>query len=232
MSEDEKKPLAAEPRLAAEPTRFDYTPRNVRRVGRGYSRFVAVLKFTLPIGALVIIGVLIMRLSGTTAVIPQPELTSLPETEKTTPGQIELIQPKYEGTDDQGRPYTVTADKATRAVETPDKVLFENPAADITLADKSWIAVKGKTGSLDHKTDILRLNDDVTIFHDGGYEMHLRDIELNLKDKSAQTAQPVKAQGPVGTIAAQGMTVKDTGNKVIFAGPAVVTFFKGTKGGG
>lgn len=227
------------------PQRFDYTPRRVTLVGRGYSQFVSILKFALPVGALIIVGVLIVRLSG--GGMPQQDLTALPPTEKTTPGQVELIQAKYEGVDDQGRPYTVTADKATRAVSAPDTVFFENPVADIMLADDvtpenkklsapkggslnapkgAWVAVKGSSGSIDHKTEIMTLKDNVAVFHDSGYEMHLKDLEINLKEKSARTSLPVEAQGPMGTITAQNMLVTDQGNMITFGGPASITFFK------
>jgi len=206
------------------PRRFTtYTPRRLSVFRQGYSLFVWVLKLALPLAALAIVGILIMRL--TTGNPQQQNMAALPPAEKTTPGQIELVQAKYEGVDEQGRPYTVTADKATRAVNAPDTVLFVNPIADITLADKTWLAAKAKTGTFDHKTDTLDLKDDVAIFHDSGYEMHTQAIRIDLKQKTASTDQPVQAQGPVGTIAAQNVSVTDQGDLVIFGGPATLTLF-------
>ncbi len=200
----------------------NYTPRRLQTFGRGHSWFVWTLKFILPLIALAIVGILITRLSVT----PQQPLATLPKEEKTTPGQIELIQAKYEGMDEQGRPYTVTADKAVRAMNAPDSVLFDNPVADITLQDKTWVAVKAKNGSFDHKAERLTLKDDVTVFHDSGYEMHAQDLQINLKQKTAVTGLPVNAQGPMGTITAASLSVEDQGDLIVFGGPATLTFFK------
>jgi lipopolysaccharide export system protein LptC len=207
-----------------------YTPRRLSVFWQGYSVFVRVMKFALPVTALVIVGVLITRLTNGSS-RPQ-DLASRPTTEKTTPGQIELVKPKYEGVDDQGRSYTVTADKAVRADNAPDTVLFTNPVADITLADKTWLAAKAKSGVFDRAQDILDLKDDVAIFHDSGYELHAQDLRISLKQKTARTSQPVQAQGPIGTIAAQNMSVLNQGDLIIFGGPATLTLFSPSGGKG
>lgn len=208
------------------PRRFDYTPRRLGAFSQGYSFFVRILKFTLPLAALVIVGILITRLTGE----PAQNLASIPKEEKTTPGQVELVGAKYEGEDDQGRPYTVTADKATRAMDAPDSVLFENPVADITLQDKTWVAVRGKNGVFDRTTETLDMRDDVTVFHDSGYEMHLQNLHISLKQKAASSTLPVQAQGPMGIITAQNMSVEDQGDLIVFGGPATLTIFRISSG--
>ncbi|MFH1158428.1 MAG: LPS export ABC transporter periplasmic protein LptC [Pseudomonadota bacterium] len=200
-----------------------YAPRRLSALGRGYSHFVRVLKFILPLAALAVIGILIARLAETPQ---QPILASLPKEEKTTPGQIELVQARYEGVDDRNRPYTVTADKAVRDMGSPDAVLFENLLADITLQDKTWVAVRAGSGSLDRKTELLSLKDDVTAFHDSGYEMRLQDLRIDLKRKAAVTTLPVRAQGPMGTVAAQSLSVEEQGDLIVFGGPATLTIFR------
>jgi lipopolysaccharide export system protein LptC len=201
-----------------------YTPRRLGVFWQGYSLLARVLKFSLPLAALVIVAVLVTRLTSGTSQLQN--LASRPASEKTTPGLIELVAPKYEGSDDKGRPYTVTADKATRAVNEPDVVTFTNPVADITLADNTWLAVKAKAGIFDHKNDTLDLKDDVSIFHDSGYELHTQELRLYLKLKTARTALPVQAQGPIGMIAAKNMSVFDQGNLIVFGGPATLTLYR------
>ncbi len=206
------------------PRRFDgYAPRRVSVVRQGYSLFVRVMKIALPLVALVIVGVVIARMSDDGA--GQKSVSALPTAEKTTPGLIELIRPKYQDVDTDGSPYTITADTAVRAVDAPDMVLFTNPVADITLKDKSWLAAKAKTGTFDRKNDTLEMKDDVDIFHDSGYEMRTQDIVINMTQKTAYTGRPVIAQGPVGALAARNMSVLNHGNLIIFGGPATLTIF-------
>ena len=200
-----------------------YAPRRLSALGRGYSYFVKTLKLILPLAALAVIGVLIVRLVETPQ---QPILSSLPKEEKTTPGQIELVQPRYEGVDNENRPYTITSDEAVRDVDSPDTVLFKNAIADITLQDKTWVAVRARAGQLDHKTEFLSLKDDVIVFHDSGYEIRLQDFRIDLKQKTAVTDLPVQVQGPMGSVSAQSLSVKDQGDLIVFGGPATLTIFK------
>lgn len=199
-----------------------YAPRRLNAFSWGYSWFVRILKYTLPLAALVLIGIVASRLS----VGPQQPIPDLPQGEKTTPGQIELIDAKYEGVDDEGRPYTVTADKANRAMNAPDTVLFVNPLADITLQDKTWVAVKAKAGAFDIKSALLNLKDSVTVFHDSGYEIYLQSLDIDLKKKTALSTLPVRAQGPMGSITAQNMSVENQGDLIVFGGPATLTILK------
>lgn len=181
------------------------------------------MKIALPLAALVIIGVLIAHMTGSNT--QQKSVATLPSADKTTPGLIELIKPTFEDVDTDGSPYTITADKAVRAVDTPDMVLFTNPVADIKLKDKSWLAAKAKTGTFDRKNDTLELKDDVDIFHDSGYELRTQDIVISMKQKTAYTSKPVVAQGPVGMLSAQNMSILNRGEIIIFGGPAKLTIF-------
>jgi len=206
------------------PRRADsFAPRRMSALGQGYSALVKALKLAMPLAALAIIGILVVQMTENGQ---QKKITALPQNEKTTPGQIELVGAKYEGVDEEGLPYTVIAEKAVRAMNAPDMVSFENPAADITLDDGVWIALKGKTGLFDNTNALLTMKEGVTVFHDGGYEMRVEDISINLKKKTAVTQSPVMAQGPMGTIAAKGMEVVDSGDRVIFGGPALLTIFR------
>jgi hypothetical protein len=56
--------------------------------------------------------------------------------------------------------------------------------------------------------------------------MHLQDIEISLKSKTAKSALPVRAQGSMGMIEAKNMTIENQGNLVVFGGPATLTIFK------
>ena len=73
---------------------------------------------------------------------------------------------------------------------------------------------------------MLNMKEGVAIFHDSGYELHTEALQINLKQKTAYTSLPVQAQGPLGTIAAQNMSVLDQGNLIVFGGPATLTLFR------
>ena len=200
-----------------------HDPRRLNSFGKKYSVFVRVMKLILPVIALVIAGVVISYLSGNET--SNRSLSAIPKEEKTIPGQIELVGAKYEGVDEKGSPYTITADKANRSVGEEDGVLFENPLADIFLANKTWIALKSKGGIFNRIGEELMLEEAVKAFHDSGYEIDMSDIIIDLKKGTASTARPVTVKGPMGSASAQSMEVKDSGNKVIFYGPIYLKVF-------
>lgn len=205
----------------------NYTPRRLTVFRQGYSVFVRFMKLALPLAALAIVCLLVGRMMMSNSQIhdlnPRKDEAAA---QKTTPGQIELIGPKYEGVDNDNRPYTVTADKAIRADASPDTVTFVNPEADITLANKTWLAAKAKAGIFNRAADTLVLSDDVSIYHDSGYELHAQDMHIDLKNKTASTALPVHGQGPIGTLEGQNMTVQQQGNLIVFGGPATLVLFR------
>ncbi len=193
------------------------TPQISATAFTGHSRFVRVAKFALPFLALVIIGIVIARLSQSPH---QQLLAELPKEETTTPGQTEVMTAQYEGLTPEGRPYTLLAKKATRDPNNPDLVLLENPRGDITLEDKSWVAVESLAGSYNLQQARLNLNGNVAVFHDKGYELHLDNITVDLQTKTARADSPVMAQGPLGQLFSQNMEILDGGNRILFGGPA------------
>lgn len=205
------------------------TRKNLRKPSEGgaYTRFVKLAKVFLPVAALVIVGIVASRLSRN----PLQEMTDIRRDEKTTPGQIEVVKAQYEGVDDKGRPYTLIAEKASRAVSAPDKVELYGLKADITLEDQSWIAVQAAKGIYDIKAEHMDFLGDVEVFHDSGYRMRLNDLAVDLATRHAVSKNPVRMQGPDGDIAAANIEVTDGGERIVFGGPATMTFFRLGRGG-
>lgn len=194
--------------------------------GAGHTWFVRITKFLLPVAALVIVGIVVARLSQDQQTL---QVTQLPAQEKTTAGQIDLVKPKYEGLDAKNRPYTISADSAHRVMD-KDKpneqiVAMTNPFGDIAMDDGSWLAVKAAEGLYNNTTSTLDLSGGVIFFHDTGYEMHMKDVHVDVKNRHAETSSPVQGQGPAGMIDAQNLQVSDNGDLVVFGGPVRLTLW-------
>ena len=174
---------------------------------RGYSLFVRTMKWGLPLAALVIVGILIARLQESAK--PLPVIAGAPTI--TPEGQVALVGARYEGVDEKHRPFRVTADEASHALSAKDGVTLKKPMADILLDDNSWLAASADEGEFTRDSARLRLSGNVRIFYDAGYEASLDDIDIDLKKSEAQSQNPVRAQGPTGTLTAQKITVADGG---------------------
>ena len=202
--------------------RYIGSRRRQASVGAGHTWFVRITKFLLLMAVLCIITAVIARLTQDPQ---QLKIAAIPEKDKTTPGQIDLVQPRYEGTDEKRRPYTVSADRAHRVLGEERVVALENPKGDITLEDGGWLAVKAAQGIYNNTAAKLYLSGGVTIFHDKGYEMHLKEVDIDIKTRHAQSGLPVEVQGPVGRLQAQSIDVSEQGMLIVFGGPARLTLW-------
>jgi lipopolysaccharide export system protein LptC len=120
--------------------------------------------------------------------------------------------------DQQGRPYTLTASVAQQV--DPDRVNLTLPKGDITLTDGTWLMLQAKQGVYTQHRDQLDLSHHVVLYRDDGTTMVTASATMDLKNSAAAGAEPVHAEGPFGTLDAQGFTLLDKGAIVQFAGPA------------
>jgi lipopolysaccharide export system protein LptC len=127
--------------------------------------------------------------------------------------------------DDKKRPFSVSAGKATQADRDADVIVLAGPQADITLEDGAWLTLTADSGRYRRAAQLLDLNGQVNLFHDQGYELHTRDVHIDLAKGSAVSSAAVDGQGPSGELTAQGMEVTDGGKRIHFLGHAHLTFY-------
>ncbi|HRI76667.1 MAG TPA: LPS export ABC transporter periplasmic protein LptC [Alphaproteobacteria bacterium] len=192
------------------------------KIGAGYTWFVRIARLALPLCALVIVGVVIFRLSGDDAQQPA-RLAEMPAEEKTVPGEIDMVEVKYQGADAEGRLYTVTAAHARRDMSAPSSLTLDKPRADIALDGDKWLAAHAEKGLYDNDAGSLYLSDGVTLFHDDGYELKMQDMRIALKTRTGVTEKPVSLQGPAALLNASGMNIDSGGEVIVFSGPVHVT---------
>lgn len=131
-------------------------------------------------------------------------------------GVVQMINPKFVGTDKLGRPYTVSASRAVQERQKEGQTRLSDIAADITLTDGVWVNLSAATGELRGDSDELRLLGPIQIFTDIGYEFQASDLRVFLKDGTAETTSKVTGQGPGGTIMANSMNVARNGEWIKF----------------
>lgn len=129
-----------------------------------------------------------------------------------------MTEARYRGVDQQGRPYTLTAVTARQAG--PDRVNLTTVKGDTTLSNGTWLMLQAKVGVFLTNTNQLDLSQDVTLYRDDGTTMVTNSASIDLKNGVAAGAEPTHAEGPFGTLDAQGFTVIDKGAAIQFPGPA------------
>lgn len=129
-----------------------------------------------------------------------------------------LTDARYHGVDEENQPYTITA-KIARQV-TPERVDLTAPIGDVTLKDGSWLQVQSKDGVYLQHADSLDLSHDVVLYRDDGTTLKTESASIDLKNGAGAGSEPVHAEGPFGTLDAQGFTLTDNGSAIQFTGPA------------
>jgi lipopolysaccharide export system protein LptC len=132
---------------------------------------------------------------------------------------LRLREARFQGVDEQGRPYTVTAVEATQATGA-NIVRLTEPQADMTLTDGAWVLLRARAGSYARDARTLDLMGQVTLHHDSGYEVTSETAQVVLNEKSAHGESPVAAQGPFGTLEGSGFTLTEGGAVIVVTGPA------------
>lgn len=174
---------------------------------------ITLTKWLLPVAALLLLATIALW----------PEIGHMRDTvrivvEHTSSGGAILTDARYHGVDDHGRPYTVTA--ATAQQDGPDRINLTIPKADITLTNGTWLMVHSKRGVYLQHSDQLDLSREVTLYRDDGTTLTTASASLDLKAGAAASDEPTHAEGPFGTLDAQGFTVVDKGAAIQFIGPA------------
>ncbi len=133
-------------------------------------------------------------------------------------GGATVVNARYRGVDNQGRPYTLTA--ATAQQDGPDRINLTTPKGDITLSNGTWLMVHSKKGVFLQHTSQLDMSQDVTLYRDDGTTMVTASASVDMKNGAAASAEPTHAEGPFGTLDSQGFTLTDKGAAIEFIGPA------------
>lgn len=186
-----------------------FAPPARRRVSRAYSRFVSLMKVSLPAVALLLVALL--------AAWPTIQQVNHPQREADV-GRLEMQSARYFSIDADKQPFSVTADYAEQSADEPGVIILTNPEAEMTETDGSWVVLKGKRGRFNQETNLLVLKDDVVIMQDDGYEFTSDEALVDVKQGLAWGQHDVVGQGPFGEIKAQGFQIIDKGAKVVFTG--------------
>lgn len=189
----------------------------------GYSRFVWLAKYLLPLVA----GTVILL------VVVWPELKSDPEkfslglsdVKVETAGGQRVINARFTGVDSENRPFSITAESVVQAVSSDDGVQLTQPKADVTLAGDSWVAIAAPKGLFRRDKEILDLTGGVDVFHDDGYEFRTAEARLDFSKSSATGTTPIRGQGPFGTIEAEGFRILGTGDSIYFIGKSRLVLY-------
>jgi lipopolysaccharide export system protein LptC len=199
------------------------TPPFRRRIRRGAS--VRILKVALPMVVFVTLGYVGYWWLESRGTIVDPTLMQSVPPDEAGKSEVTVRDVKYDGKDDKGRPFSVTADSASHIDGDDRHISLRKPLADITMSSGAYVALTANDGVLDRDADIITLNGDVTLFHDNGLSFQTNSATINLKDKTAEGSDVVEGQNGDGELVSQGFRVLDDGDTIHFTGKAYMKIY-------
>ena len=196
---------------------------SIRKVRRGKS--VRLLKVALPLVVFVTLGYVAYWWLESRGTIVDPTLLQGVPTDAQKKAEVTVQDVKYDGKDDKGRPFSITAVSASHVDGDDRHISLKKPLADITMSSGAYVALTANDGLLDRDADIITLNGDVTLFHDNGLSFQTDSATINLKEKTAQGSDVVEGQNGDGELVSQGFRVRDDGDTIEFTGKAYMKIY-------
>ena len=214
---------APDRRLGDNPLRRRPAPTASRIAWR--RRTVWLTKWSLPLLALLLLG----------AVAAWPELTRVKEQGRVAfrrvfsvdPESGRMLQPRYRGVDERGRPYTITAASAQQT--SVDRIALAEPKGDVVTENGSWVMVEARQGVYIQRQSLMDLSHDVVLYREDGTRLATDAVALDLKAGAATSSDKTHAEGPFGVLDAQGFILTDKGAVIQFQGASHLVLNEGEK---
>ena len=164
-----------------------------------YSRFVALMKRLLSLGAFLIIAAVLAFFFVQR--MPR-QLQMSYERLGNIKNDLTMVKPRLAGADAKGNPFVITADSAVQDAHDAKKASLTDLEADLAMDRQNWLNARARTGKVDMNSGQLELDGGIDVFTSTGYELHSKSASANLKQSVIHGHDPVTGQGPNGTLRA------------------------------
>ena len=205
--------------------------RRVQRHNAGYTQFVRLMRLILPLTA---VGVVALLLSWNSMDQDRIVPVSTKEEHGKDPSRRisrnELLNPRFESTDQKSQPYKITADRAVQGEKNKDLIMLENPVGFLTMDDGVVVSVRSTTGAYRQDTERFFLEGSVDLFHDSGYRLQSEEAHIDLHENYAWSDKSVLGTGPDIEITAHGVRANGKTGQILFTGPVTLVLDGDLKG--
>jgi len=176
---------------------------------RRHTRRIKIFQYGLLGLAGVMVGALIYQFftDANTTIFPTDNPTE----------SVKMVSPEYSGRTDDGLPYYLTADTATRRLDNRDEVTLENPILEFTRNDGAESSfVEAISGTYNDVTKVLDLQTDVTLDTDDGYNCKTTQSRIFTRGKRIEGDTPITCTGSFGLVNGNSYAIEENYSVFIF----------------
>lgn len=143
------------------------------------------------------------------------------------PATADVVAPRFDAVDDQGQPFTLTAERATQDSQNLDLIHLNDPHGTLTLSNGIILDLTAKRADYHQTKKDLILTGEVTLKTNDGYVGTTDVAHINVQTRALATPGSVRITGPDVQLTAVAMTGDAQHDRLVFNGPATLTFTKG-----
>jgi len=206
-----------------------------------YTRFVGIMKRVLLILAA---GLLLAVIAYSLQPRDTKQYAMTFEHMGHVANDLTMLKPRLMGTDSDGSPFVVTAEKAVQNPHNIHHARLQHVEADLNGKDGAWYNMNAPVGYLDSDAQKLWLKGKLALFSDSGYELHTDAAFVDLapscdpktgklpSNKVVKRGKPpprcakvtirgdqeVTGQGPLGTLRANRFHIEKATRRVYLDG--------------
>ncbi len=127
-----------------------------------------------------------------------------------------MINPRFQGIDENKHPYNILADKAVK--EDKIHITLVKVEADMVLDKDGWISIIADHGDMNTESQVVVLTGNIDMFSHEGLEFRTEKMELHLKEGKAYGPGAIEGQGPMGTLNADSFEIDQKNKNIRFQG--------------
>jgi lipopolysaccharide export system protein LptC len=190
------------------------------------SRIVNVLKIALPLAAIGLVGTLAMY-----SLVYKPEraIAISYASRGTEESTIVMNGARFVGTDKKNEPFELLANKTRQNPDEPALVELTALKARLTLSNGLGLTLAADAGKLDTANRILVLTGPTTLTSTDGYKITTSEARADLKAGLVTGQHPVRAEGPFGSLSANGFEADRNARTIVFTGRVEMQFLPGAE---
>jgi len=140
-------------------------------------------------------------------------------------GKLIMDNPVLNGTDENNRPYRLTAIRAIQDASDPTRIVLESIDAILPVSDTAKAKLIAGGGEYDASAKTLKLADSVSVDTDEGMKIRLLDADIDINAGTLNTLNPVEVDTGQALLTAESMQVQDRGRKIVFESRVRVTLY-------
>lgn len=188
---------------------------------RQHSRLIRRLRRVLP-AAIVVLLVGLLGWAGVNTLLLRMSAGS-----QVANMGIRMVNPRFLGRDQGGRPFFVGAAQAVRDAKQPQMIYLDRPVATLGARPDSQTHADADHGVYREDTRILTLDGHVHL-HDVVNDFTSPRAVVNIATNDVDGPAPVRGHGGFGTIASNAYAVRGNGDHVFFNGRVSAHIIQGS----